>query len=262
MVKKITIVSAAAVLILVLIFTAIRTRKPAPSGTARQEGILKSPASGKVISVSGSTAGVKKTETAVSRPEEEEAAASGLLAELKGFGLPQELEAEIRAAAEEGDLEREWAYGPVAKEEIEEAGLAPSQIAKLSLDKKSQNMLAGYRVSGPDFDKMFKASLPAAGAESNQAQDLKAQVLASIGFSALEEFRLDKAEKAFESLIRNYPESESAPAVSLEYARLLSEQGRDSEARAVISDAVSRYGADEEFAALARGLEAAINDHE
>lgn len=187
---------------------------------------------------------------------------SELMAYLEEFKLPGRLKKEIQEASQESDIDRDSSESPVSKEELEEAGLALSQIAQSKIGKENQNIIAGYKVSNEAFDKIFKAALPEEGFESKQAQSLGAQALVNLGFSALEQFDFEEAEQAFEAVIEHYPQAESVAISYLEYARLLFEQGRLNEAKAVITEAINKYSDDQEFVSLAKQLEQTISSYE
>lgn len=182
--------------------------------------------------------------------------------QMKDFNLPSKVKKELITALKRNGLEEKGAKGPLDEQELVEAGLSLRQIARSGLSKEAVNINSGYRVEDEDFDNMLKASLYSVEADSLQARQLKSAALASLGFSSLAEHNYHQAEKAFKSFISDYPDTESAPMVRLEYCRLLLEQGRIQEAKVAVDEVISLYSNDQEFVNLAQGLKAQIQNDE
>ena len=182
---------------------------------------------------------------------------------LKEFSLPQDLEAELSEASKKGDVNTEWAEGRISKEELQEAGLTITQLAESQIDNKIKNITAGYSIADKAFEEKLIACLPSSeNSDSKQDKALKSEALSTIGFSALMEQKPEQAEKAFIALIRDYADTQAAPIVHLELAKLISEKGRVREAQELADKAVSRYGSDTEYAAIAQALKEEMEGNE
>lgn len=179
------------------------------------------------------------------------------------FNLPAELTQELSEAVREGNIDSEWAREQISEEELRQTGLTAGQIAQSTLDSQGTNIVAGFKTSDKTLEEMFKACLPAEDAsDDEQTRILKSEALATVGFSAMKEYKYDQAEKAFKSLIRYYGNSEVTSMVRLEYGRLLFEQGRAAEAKEVIDEAIVQNRDDQEYVAIAEGLREKIEGDE
>jgi len=163
---------------------------------------------------------------------------------------------------EEGSFQEEANAEPITKDELAEAGLSASQLAQKQLNKQRQNIISGYKVSKETFAEILTAALPKGAGLSEEVKVLQNQALVDLGFSVSEDSRFSEAEKVFQALIQRYPDAESTPIVYLEYARILSEQGRLDAAQSLISEAMDKYGSDKDFFNLAKNLKEAISDNE
>jgi len=195
------------------------------------------------------------------------------------FPLPQSLKAELSTAARTGNIRNEWGEAKISAEELQEAGLMPAQMAQPELENKIKNISAGYSIAEESFAENLNNCLPDKfiphlPAGSNTPQEgagfiadeqnriLNSEALAAMGFSALMENKPARAQEAFTALIRNYPETLAAPMAHLELARLMSEEGRFSEARQLLEQFSSLYANEQEYLALAQDLKKEIEVNE
>jgi len=214
---------------------------------------------GKKIATTSSLQPIVKTELTPTKITETHIQQQPTDATLKEFSLPQDLKAELSEAANKGEVKAEWGEGKISKEELQEAGLAISQVAASQIDNKIKNITAGYSVADKAFAEKLNACLPALdNSDSEEDKILKSEALSSMGFSMLMEQKPEQAEKAFTALIRDYPDTQAAPVAQLELARLISEQGRTEEAQQLVDKAVSQYSSDKEYLTTAQALKKEI----
>lgn len=220
----------------------------------------------------------------------------------KEFSLPQGLEEELSEAERNGKISDGWGEGRISKEELRETGLAPGQLLEPGLDNKIRSITAGYSLPDKALTEILKKSLPdeikhpevqsstgmpvgkpeasrrasdevretedATGyasdesTENEQTRILNSEALAAMGFSALMEDKHEQAKEAFMALIRDYADTQAAPIVHLELARLFSEEGRFREAQELIDKAASLYDSDKEYLAIAQALNVQIQLNE
>jgi len=203
------------------------------------------------------------------------------------FMLPQKLRIALSEARKNGNIKVEWGEGKISKKELEEAGLFSPQLAQTGLDSKINNIAAGYSVSDKTFAENLNNCLPVKATEDKQANPsnseapssadsstpekpledeqtriLNSDALSDMGFSALMEYNYTQAEEAFTAIIRDYADTQAAPIVHLELARLISDEGRAKEALALIDKAITQYNNDKEYVAIAESLKKAIEANE
>lgn len=87
-----------------------------------------------------------------------------------------------------------------------------------------------------------------------QVAVLTSDALATNGLMAMADLNYAKAQDSFQTLLKNYPDSQEAPVVSLELARLEFEQNKPDEAKKIIDDAMTINSADSEYLQIAQGL--------
>lgn len=181
---------------------------------------------------------------------------------IKKFDLPQELKAELSKAQEEGKVSTEWGKGMITTEELYQGRLLPAQILHSNLDIRTKNITAGFSVPDFTFAENLSNPFPEKVVEDEQTRILNSEALSEMGFSALLENNYAHAEESFGALIRDYPDTQAAPVVYLELARIVAEKGSISEALQLVDKANAQYGNDKEYAELALGLKAAILTNE
>ena len=177
----------------------------------------------------------------------------------KEFNMPEDIKNEFLAALE--GAEEVADSQDVTDEELNEAGLSLAKISETVVAPGMENITAGYSVNDKDFDEMVSACLPS-GNEDSDLATLKSQALATIGLSAAAEQRYEQAEKAFTNLINNYPDEEPTQMARLEYANLLSEQGRADEAKQAVDEAITINSDDDEYVSMASNLKQRIERYE
>lgn len=78
----------------------------------------------------------------------------------------------------------------------------------------------------------------------------------------MSEFNYETAEKAFNTLLERYPDSEPAPMVHLELACMMWQQGRTEEALRTVNEAILLHREDKEFTEMAQDLKQEILNDE
>ena len=179
---------------------------------------------------------------------------------IKDFDIPEDIQNEFLSALE--NAEEVLAYnGSVTEEALDEAGLSLAQIRGSDVSDDMKNTTSGYSVDDKDFEKMVSACLPAVN-EDPEASLLKSQALATIGLSAVSEHRYEQAEKAFTTLINNYPDQEPTQIARLEYSNILYEQGYVDEARQTVNEAITINSSDTGYVSIANTLKQRIERYE
>jgi len=176
------------------------------------------------------------------------------------FNIPEDIQEEFLNALENAE-EVVVHSGSITEEELDEAGMSLAQLRGSAVNDDMKNITSGYSVNDKDFEELVSACLPA-GNEGPELALLKGQALATIGLSAVAEHRYDQAETAFTNLINNYPDQEPTQMARLEYANLLSEQGRSDEARQAVDEAITINSSDNGYISIANTLKQRIERYE
>lgn len=184
----------------------------------------------------------------------------------KEFNIPAELKEELMEAVIKGTVDTQWGKDEISKKEIDDAGLSLKKIAKQKSDSKTENLAAGYRVSGASFNKMLAACLSAKD-DNEQTKDLKNQALAMLKFSELAKGNYpDIPETPVpdipETQISDIPEMPRMPMIDLEHALSLIDEGRIDEALKIIDEDISQNQDDREFVEIAEALRENIKKYE
>jgi outer membrane protein assembly factor BamD (BamD/ComL family) len=118
--------------------------------------------------------------------------------------------------------------------------------------------------STPVNNQPVNASQPSSATASSASQPAQAQIatltsdaLATNGLMAMADLNYAKAQDAFSALLKYYPQSEEAPVVRLELARLMFEQNQPEAAQKLIDEAVSINAADSDYRQIAINLKTA-----
>ena len=182
---------------------------------------------------------------------------------LKEFNLPKAVKTKLLTAAKNGSVNDVWGEGQINKNELIVAGFIPARLPQTLLDSKTKNVTAGLSVADNTFADNLNSTLPdKTVVEDEQTRTLNSEALSDMGFSALMEQNYSQAEEAFSTLIRNYADTEPAPIVHLELARLISEEGRAVEAQQLVDKAILQYPSDSEFITIAQTLKNEIKINE
>lgn len=186
----------------------------------------------------------------------------------KEFNIPAELQQELINAVKKGTVDTGWANSEITEKELDDAGISLNKIARQKPDSKTENISAGYRVSGAVFENMLAACKPAKD-DSQQTKELKHQ--------ALEMLKLSELAKGNQALPENIPEShsddtEESPMLKLEIALLALKEGNDNkdlekikQAWAIINEALKENQEDKkdkEFVEIAESLLEEIKSYE
>ena len=249
--NPVVFITAFLILVLTAAFLIIRTQNhmPAPSG--------KPPAA--ITQNKESTVGLKSivvpAQITAKQPVEEY---------FKEFTLPPALKAKLLSAIRNGVINDAWGIGQISKDELRLAGFIPARLTQPLLDTRTKNITAGFSVAIQTFVENLNNTLPAKNAEDEQTRLLNSDALSAMGFSSLMEHNYTQAEEAFRALIRDYADTQPAPIVHLELARLVSSEGHPAEARQLVDKAVSLYSSDKEYINFAQSLknEIKINEQE
>jgi len=180
----------------------------------------------------------------------------------KEFNLPEDIREEFLDIIGEGEATSVQNDSAATDEELNEAGISSAQIAETLVGEEMENITSGYDVDDQNFDEMVSACLPTGINEASDSAALKSQALATMGFSAIAEYRYEQAEKAFTNLIQSYPDEEPTQMARLEYSNLLAEQGRTNEAKQVLNEATTINSSDNEYVSMANSLNQKIERSE
>jgi len=180
----------------------------------------------------------------------------------KEFNLSQALMAKLSKAQETGKAKTEWGKAKISAGELYQAGLMPGQVLHADFNTKERNITAGFSVPDSTFTENLNNTLSDKTIEDEQTRILNSNALSDIGFSALMENNYAHAEESFGALIRDYPDTQAAPVIYLELARLVAENGRVVEAEGLVDKAITQYGSDIEYLELAQSLKATMLTNE
>lgn len=257
--EKIIISVAAGFLILFLIFVGVQVKQDMVHKVVKTAKVSQEPVSSpqKSLPITLVKNKLKKTAKIKSQGFKPSSSGSELLKYLDQFDVPNKIKKVLADDFKNGITDQEWVQSPITEADIRESGISPKEVSAF----KPKNITAGYKVSDAGFDSMFKAAVKTKGL-SAQEKNLKAKALVDLGFSVAQNFKPQEAQKAFQAVINDYPDSESAPIAYLEYSRLLFEAGRLSEAGSVVSEAIYKYAKDKGFLSLAKSLKNEINSYE
>jgi len=179
---------------------------------------------------------------------------------MKEFDIPEDICDEFLSALENADEVISYS-GSAAEGELTEAGMSLAQIRGTAVGDDMENITSGYGADDKNFDEMVSACLPAVNEDDDSAL-LKSEALATLGLSAASEHRYAQAERAFTSLINNYPEQASTQMARLEYSNILLEQGYVNEARQAVNEAITVNSNDIGYVSIANTLKQRIDRYE
>lgn len=189
------------------------------------------------------------------------------------FNLPNDLKEELLAAAR-NPIEGSDSGDTKDTEEIPDKEVIFTHLIHFAENSKDNPVTAGHNLPEGISDEIIASSLPVETSrdEASQTIDgdstdekiegLKSEALATIGFLAMTEFNYGLAKKAFSTLLKYYPDSDQAPMVRLEFARLLLEEGQINKARDIVNEAIYLYREDKEYVQIAKDLREEIKNYE
>jgi tetratricopeptide (TPR) repeat protein len=195
---------------------------------------------------------------------------------IKEFGISEKMEQELLVAVRDGNLEEEKETQELTEEDVRKLKTIVRHLGASSIS-------AGYKVSDKTLDEIIKGPLeeePDVPPEDPEPKDpqpdpvpgpskkpdglcrYSSETLAMLGFSAMAALNYEEAEDLFRALLYCYPDSQEAPMVRLELARLLFEQGRINDAQQEVDEAIKRHDDDRKYVQMAEELRMVIEGDE
>ncbi|MFH1768770.1 MAG: hypothetical protein ABH858_06395 [Candidatus Omnitrophota bacterium] len=141
------------------------------------------------------------------------------------FDMPSALREELLAMLKESEMEED-SGGIVREDDLSAIGLSPRQISQFPFIDKDKNMTVGFKVSDKGLNEIIFVCFDSLDTDGAAVMAQKSGALTDMGLTAISDGDYVQAEKIFSSVVRYYPDTESAFFARLELRRILSEENR------------------------------------